>query len=66
MARVAFSVDEEEVESDNGVILGLVLTCSRCGHSVEVYGTEEASVRRGAVMLRDECPMGDRNFYVAE
>jgi len=66
MARVAFSVDEEEVESDTGVILGLVLTCSRCGHSVEVYGTEEASVRRGAVMLRDECPMGDRNFYVAE
>jgi hypothetical protein len=30
----------------------------------ESYGTSEASVRRCLVMLREECPRGERNFYV--
>lgn len=66
MARVTFSVEEDELEGDEGgTVLGLILTCHQCGHSVEVFGVEDVSVRRGAVMLRDECPMGGKNFYVA-
>jgi hypothetical protein len=65
MSRVLFTIEEEELDGDYGVCVpGLIVTCSRCGHSVEVFGTEEASVKRGAVMLREECPRGDKNFYV--
>ena len=65
MARVTISVDEQELENDEGFSVdGITVTCDRCGHSVEVYGTSKASIKRGAVMLRDECPMNAHNFYV--
>jgi hypothetical protein len=44
---------------------GIVLTCSRCGETVEVYGTTDASVRRGFVKLREACKE-KTNFYVEE
>lgn len=68
MARIHVDVDEIELPGDDDEfgIPGLELTCSRCGHSVQVYGIEGDSARRGAVMLRDECPHGGRNFYVVE
>ncbi|SFD15440.1 hypothetical protein SAMN04488094_11775 [Tropicimonas isoalkanivorans] len=63
--RVKIDVSEEDLDSDYGTVPGLVITCSRCRHSVEVFGTEEPSVKRGAVMLRDECPFDEDNFYSA-
>ena len=33
---------------------------------VEVFGTESVSARRGAVMLREECPTQANNFYVVD
>jgi len=47
----------------NYVTPGLAVTCRKCGHTVEVYGTEGPSMRRAGVMLRDECPRGLKNFY---
>ena len=41
-----------------------VLTCWRCGKTVEVFGTSDASVKRGFVKLRETCK--ERNFYVEE
>jgi hypothetical protein len=65
--RITADVAEIELEGDYGnTIEGLCVTCSRCGHSVEVFGTSDASARRGAVMLREECPEGGNNFYVAD
>lgn len=61
--KVSIGVSEEEMEGDYGPVSGLVVTCSRCGHSVDVYGTEEGSVKRGGVMLREECPRGESNYY---
>jgi hypothetical protein len=29
-----------------------------------VFGTSDASERRGGVMLAEECPRRERNFYV--
>lgn len=55
----------EEMDGDYGAVRGLVITCTRCRHSVEAFGTEENSVKRGAVMLRDECPFDEDNFYSA-
>ena len=65
--RVNVTVDEVELENDDGwTVAGLTLTCERCGHTVEVFGTEIESSRRGAVMLREECPEGSLNFYVVD
>jgi hypothetical protein len=67
MATVRVTVEETEVENDSGrMIPGLKLTCSQCNHSVEVYGTHAQSARRGAMMLREECPEGGENYYKVE
>lgn len=63
--RVPIDISEEDLDGDYGSVPGLVITCTRCRHSVEVFGTEESSVNRGAVMLREECPYEEDNFYTA-
>ena len=66
VAQVDVEVEEIEVTSNSGRIVdGVRVTCGRCSHEVEVCGRTEASVKRGCAMLRDECPNGERNFYVA-
>jgi hypothetical protein len=61
--KVEVTIDEDELEGDHGWVRGLRVTCERCGHSVEVFGTTDASARRGAAMLREECPEGEENYY---
>ena len=64
MARVLADIDYEEVETENGYPTdGVRVTCTKCGHSVEVCGNSDASMRRGAFMLREECPRNENNFY---
>lgn len=63
--RVIVNVEEDEIEGDYGSAPGIRVTCGRCGLEVEVLGQGEASVRRGCVMLREECPRAERNFYVS-
>lgn len=61
--RVTVEVDLIDRECDTGgVIPSIEITCPRCGHSVEVYGQSEASEARGCVMLREDCPRGEKNF----
>lgn len=65
--KVNVEVEEIELEGDHGVdIPSLCLTCGRCGHQVEVYGTSDRSVRRGLVMFREECPEDENNFYESD
>jgi len=64
--RVEATADETELEGDHGLVKGLVVTCDRCGHEVEVFGVSDASARRGGAMLAEECPKGERNFYVVD
>jgi hypothetical protein len=45
---------------------GVRATCSRCDHQTESFGTGPASRKRCLVMLREECPEGEENFYVDE
>lgn len=61
--RVNVEIHHTDVEGDYAQVDGLCLVCERCGHEVEVAGTTGASARRGAVMLREECPNGEDNFY---
>jgi len=64
MARIKATADEVELEGDYGMVAGLEVTCAKCGHTVEVFGTSDASERRGGVMLAEDCPRNERNFYV--
>jgi len=61
--RVAVDIDNADVEGEYGLVDGICLTCERCGHSVEVAGTSDRSARRGAIMLREECPENEDNYY---
>lgn len=61
--KVAVDISECELEGDYGPVDGLCITCERCGHEVEVFGTSDASARRGGAMLREECPNGENNYY---
>lgn len=45
---------------------GMCLSCTRCGHEVEVQGCSERARNYGFVRLKEECPEGERNFYVSE
>lgn len=63
MAKVPVEIDQSETEGDYGYAPCLRMTCERCGHEVTVYGASDASARRGAYMLREECPNGENNYY---
>lgn len=65
--KVEAEIEEVELEGEDGRMQeGVCATCSRCFHATESFGTSEASVKRCLVLLREECPNGERNFYVAE
>lgn len=69
MAKVSCDVDydHEVYNPDTGRnVEGINVTCNRCGHSAECYGRSEASVRRALATLREECPEGERNYYIEE
>jgi len=62
--KVHCEVEEVELDNDSGrEVPGVRVTCSRCGHSTESFGTAEPSVRRCYALLREECPNGEHNYY---
>jgi len=62
--RVTCEVEETQVDGDYGPVDGVEVTCSRCGHTTESAGTHQRSIKRCLVLLREECPEGESNFYV--
>lgn len=67
MGRVKCEVEETEMENEYGRSVPSVrVTCGECGHATESFGSEEPSVKRCLVLLREECPENAANFYVAE
>jgi hypothetical protein len=64
--RVECDVEETEIDGDRGPVDGVCVTCSRCDHEVTAFGTTAKSVRRCMVMLREECPNNEENFYTAD
>jgi len=65
--KVSCSVEEIEMESeDTGrPVPGVCVTCGECGEQAEVYGTSPRSVRRGLMMLKENCPNESNNWYDA-
>lgn len=64
--RVECTVEEVELEGDYDTVPGVCVTCGRCDRQVEVFGDSDRSIRRGLVMLREECPNEESNFYVTD
>lgn len=63
---VSCELEEFEAENDYGHSVESVrATCSQCQHETESFGTGEASIKRCLALLREECPRGRSNFYVA-
>ena len=65
--KVPCEIDEVDLENDRGKTMdGVMATCQRCQHWETSFGTGEGSVKRCLVMLRENCPEGEKNFYVRE
>jgi hypothetical protein len=65
--RVKCKVVEDTDENDNGVeVECTIVTCLRCDHVTQSFGTSEASVKRCLALMREECPGDEENFYVSE
>ena len=64
--KVECEVSATEVEIDDRTLDGVEVECGRCGHIEEAAGTTERSVKRCLAMLRENCPNGESNFYVAD
>lgn len=64
---VQCAVEYTELEGDSGrTVDGVVVTCQRCGHVTESYGQHAGSIRRCLALLREECPKGQHNYYIAD
>lgn len=62
--RVPCETSAETRENDDGVeVDGISATCTRCDHETFSFGTSDASVRRCLVLMREECPKNETNFY---
>jgi hypothetical protein len=63
--RVECDIAEVEIVNDEGRdVPGIEAICSRCDHATTAYGTSGRSVRRCLVLMREECPIGEDNYYV--
>lgn len=54
----------QELVLEDGMMDGVMAECGNCGHQTTSNGTGEASIRRCLALMREECPEGERNFYV--
>jgi hypothetical protein len=66
MGRVTTTTSYVNLDGDYSQIEGVEVTCDRCGHSEESFGTSSDSLRRCATLMRENCPRGERNFYEVE
>lgn len=64
--RIQCTVEPIDIDGDYGAVEGVSVQCSRCRHTVEVYGTSERSIKAGLAMLSDDCPNDEPNWYVAD
>lgn len=62
--NVPCTVEQVEIENDEGRLIESVeVTCGRCGRKEQSFGTSDRSVRRCAILLRENCDRDEENFY---
>jgi len=57
---VKVDVFESEQQGDHKMVKSLKVRCTKCGTSVEVFGRGPRSMRRGCMMLKEQCPEKQR------
>lgn len=63
--KVECEVVQLDLDNDRGgTTPGVSATCSRCDHCETSFGTGDKSVRRCLVLLKENCPEGETNYYV--
>jgi len=63
--RVKCTVSEITMQNDSGIDVNSVeACCMKCGHTTRSFGTGENSRKRCLVLMREECPNQEGNFYV--
>lgn len=60
--RIRCEVDTTVIDR----IPSVIVRCTRCAHETESYGRSIRSVRRCLLMLREECPNDEANYYLVE
>lgn len=63
MTKVSTTTSYVDFDGDYGSVDGVEVTCGRCGHSKESFGTDEPSLKRCAYLLRENCPRAENNYY---
>ena len=61
---VQCSIESETKENDEGIEVATTLAhCSKSGHETSSFGNSEKSIKRCLVLVREECPRREWNFY---
>jgi len=60
---VLCEIEQIDLEGVYGDVESVRARCTKCDHTTESYGTSDASIRRCLVVMREECPRGESNFY---
>jgi len=67
MAKVECAVTFDQAKNDQGRMQDCTkVTCGNCGHTTQSWGTGPGSVKRCLMLLKEECPEGESNFYVGD
>lgn len=64
---VSCNIKTITLDNESGIeVEGVQATCANCLHETASFGTSEVSIRRCLALMREECPLGDSNWYVDE
>ena len=67
MVYIKAYVSYETKENEDGIEVDCVLiTCSRCGHQVQIWGDNAKSIKRACATLNEQCPHQENNFYTTD
>ena len=63
--KVECTVEEIEVTNERGFAQKSVrVCCGRCDHEVTSLGTGQKSIARCLMLLKEQCPEEESNYYV--
>lgn len=67
MARVRCTILEVDLPNERGGTQpGVRAECMHCSHTTESFGTGEKSIKRCLILMREQCPEDEANFYVED
>jgi hypothetical protein len=66
MPKVECEIDIIWMADDKGgPTKGVRAKCISCGHETVSFGDGDRSIKRCLALMREQCPMGEKNWYKA-